>query len=167
MPYRWSTDDPRAEAQELELWPHRSLPPTGFAAFILATFAFALIPLMALLGTALLWGLLPFILIALGGMYVALRRNDRDRRILEVLTMTCGDLRLVRHNPKGSIQEWQCNTYWARIALHEGGGPVPNYVTLSGAGREVEIGAFLSEDERKALYSDLSTRLRRLSQVPC
>jgi uncharacterized membrane protein len=33
---------------------------------------------------------------------------------------------------------------------------VPNYVTLSGNGREVEIGAFLSEDERKALYQDLA-----------
>jgi uncharacterized membrane protein len=39
--------------------------------------------------------------------------------------------------------------------MHPKGGPVPNYVTLSGNGREVEIGAFLSEEERKALYDDL------------
>jgi uncharacterized membrane protein len=41
---------------------------------------------------------------------------------------------------------------------------VPNYVTLSGAGREVEIGAFLSEDERKALYGELSDRVAKLAQ---
>ncbi|WP_186766640.1 DUF2244 domain-containing protein [Puniceibacterium confluentis] len=164
MPYNW-TQTPTTHAQELRLWPHRSLPPRGFAAFMLATFAMATLPLYGLLGTALLWGLLPFLLIALTGLYYALRRNDSDRQILEVLTMTPQDLHLVRRNPRGPQQEWTCNPHWVRVALHEDGGPVPNYVTLSGAGREVEIGAFLSEDERKSLYTDLTTRLRHLGQV--
>ena len=38
-------------------------------------------------------------------------------------------------------------------------GPLPNYVTLSGNGREVEIGAFLSEDERKSLFKELKSAL--------
>jgi uncharacterized membrane protein len=33
-------------------------------------------------------------------------------------------------------------------------------VTLSGNGREVEIGAFLSEDERKSLFKELTERVR-------
>lgn len=159
MPYNW-TQAPTDPRQELHLWPHQSLPPRGFAAFMLGTFTLATIPLYGLLGTVLLWGLLPFVLMAMGGIYYALRRNGRDRQILEVLTLTHDDLRLIRHNPRGSDQEWQCNTYWAKLALHPKGGPVPYYVTLSGSGREVEIGAFLSEDERKALYADLSDRLR-------
>ena len=36
---------------------------------------------------------------------------------------------------------------------------MPHYVTLCGKGREVEIGAFLSEDERVSLYDELSDRL--------
>jgi len=159
MPYDW-THPTSAPRQELRLWPHQSLPPQGFAAFILGLFSLAMIPLYAMLGTVLLWGLLPFVLAMVAGTYYALRRNGRDRQILEVLTLTPEELRLVRHNPRGADQEWQCNTYWAKLALHPDGGPVPYYVTLSGAGREVEIGAFLSEDERKALYSDLSDRLR-------
>ncbi|MFD1342274.1 DUF2244 domain-containing protein [Litorisediminicola beolgyonensis] len=162
MPYRWTTDDPAATDQELRLWPHNSLPPTGFAAFILATFTLATIPLYGLLGTALLWGLLPFLLLALAGLYYALRRNEADRRILEVLHLTPEDMHLVRHNPRGADQEWHCNTYWARVAMHQKDGPVPFYVTLAGAGREVEIGAFLSEDERKALYAELSERVSRV-----
>ncbi|MFP4044569.1 MAG: DUF2244 domain-containing protein, partial [Rhodosalinus sp.] len=62
-------------------------------------------------------------------------------------------------NPRGPLQEWECNPHWIRVELHARGGPVPNYVTLRGSGREVEIGAFLSEDERKALYGDLRARL--------
>jgi uncharacterized membrane protein len=35
------------------------------------------------------------------------------------------------------------------------GGPVENYVTMRGNGRTVEIGAFLSPDERLDLYREL------------
>jgi uncharacterized membrane protein len=44
--------------------------------------------------------------------------------------------------------------------MHPKGGPVEHYVTLKGAGREVEIGAFLSVDERKALFGELADCLR-------
>jgi len=36
---------------------------------------------------------------------------------------------------------------------------MPNYVTMLGNGREVEIGAFLSEEERLALYANLCEML--------
>lgn len=161
MPHIW-TDRNEREA-ELHLWPHNSLPPEGFAAMILGFFLFASIPLYALLGTAVLWGLLPFMLAATGALYYALRRNRRDRQILEVLTLTPDTAQLTRDNPQGPRQEWRSNTYWVRVALHPKGGPVDNYVTLSGNGREVEIGAFLSEDERKLLFGELNERLNRIS----
>ena len=161
MPHRW-TQTTKDQA-ELHLWPHNSLSPEGFAAMILGFFLFASIPLYPLLGTVVLWGVLPFMLAATAALYYALQRNQRDRRILEVLTVTPETTRLARDNPKGPRQEWESNTYWVRVALHDTGGPVPNYVTLSGNGREVEIGAFLSEDERKVLYGELRDNIRRLS----
>ncbi|MGD9862156.1 MAG: DUF2244 domain-containing protein [Pseudodonghicola sp.] len=159
MPYKWTDPVPGSETRELQLWPHNSLPPRGLGIFVLATFALLLVPLLALLGSVLLWGILPFILLAVGGIWYALNRSYRDRRILEVLTLTADMAHLNRRNPDGSEQDWECNRYWARVKLHPEGGPVPNYVTLKGAGREVEIGAFLSEDERKALYDELLTAL--------
>ena len=57
-----------------------------------------------------------------------------------------------RQNPTGEHQSWECNRYWTKISLHETGGPVPNYITLSGGGCVVEIGSFLSEPERKDLF---------------
>lgn len=160
MPYCWS-DTPAPDEEELRLWPHESLPPRGYAGFLLATFLLASIPLYPLLGTVLLWGLLPFMLLALGGIWYALDRNHRDAQLLEVLRLTPEEISLTRHNPDGKDQMWACNAFWARLTLHPQGGPVPNYVTLSGGGREVEIGAFLSEDERKALYQDLLRHLPR------
>lgn len=41
------------------------------------------------------------------------------------------------------------------MRIYPEGGPVPQYLTLKGGGREVEIGAFLSPEEREALYPDI------------
>lgn len=158
MPYDWKPDS--AETQELHLWPHQSLNPRGFALFILATYALLMLPLLAVLGTLALWGLLPFLLIALGAMWLALSRSRKDAQILEVLTLSPVRAHLHRQGPRGTVQEWESNRYWVVPHLHRTGGPVPNYVTLKGGGREVEIGAFLSEDERVSLYDDLVVRLR-------
>ncbi|SNS04584.1 DUF2244 domain-containing protein [Antarctobacter heliothermus] len=165
MPYQWKTPK-RETTQHLQLWPHNSLSPEGFAAMILGFFLFASLPLYGVIGTAVLWGLLPFMLAATAALYYALRRNQRDRRILEDLTVSPETTRLIRTNPKGDSQDWESNTYWVKVACHEQGGPVPYYVTLKGQGREVEIGSFLSEDERKALYSDLTDAVRRAAH-PC
>lgn len=159
MPYDW-TEDTRAHRTELRLWPHQSLPPRGFVLFMGSSFALLLLPLIPLLGTVLLWGLLPFFALAMGGIWYAIHRSRCKARVLEILTLTEDRARLIRHNPGGDLQEWDCNRYWAQARMHPKGGPVPNYVTLKGGGREVEIGAFLSEDERRALYDDLLRRLR-------
>ncbi|MEM1076115.1 MAG: DUF2244 domain-containing protein [Pseudomonadota bacterium] len=154
MPYQW-TSAPDESPQILRLWPHNSLPPKGFAAFVLATFTMILIPVMTLLGSPVLWGLLPFAMAAVWGIYFALRRNRRARQIMEVLTLDEDAAHLVRTEPSGATKAWDCNRYWTTITKYEKDGPVPHYVTLSGMGREVEIGAFLSEDERVSLYDEL------------
>lgn len=163
MPYTWTKPDTpeSGQVQELHLWPHQSLQPRGYGWFIGITLGLILMPLLSVLGTVVLWGVLPFVMLAVGGMWLALDRSRRNAQICEVLTLTEKRAHLIRRNPRGSIQEWHCNRYWARPEMHEHGGPVPHYVTLSGAGRKVEIGAFLSEDERVTLYSELVTALRR------
>lgn len=165
MPYEWSmTRTDAGPVRRLRLWPHRSLPRRGFAAFVLVTFAGIMAPLVALLGTVLLWGLLPFVLLAVAGIWWGLRRSYRDGRLCEVLTIGPQEVRLVRTEPGGQRRDWACESYWARVRLHASGGPVPHYVTLLGRGREVEIGAFLSEAERKALHGELDAALRQMAR---
>ena len=127
---------------------------------VLLVFLFGLLPLLALLGSVLLWGLLPFMLVSVLGLWLAFKMNYRARSVFEIFTLSGDQARLIHHHPRTGRQEWVCNRYWARPEIHKHGGPVPNYVTLSGDGRDVEIGAFLSEDERIALYDDLIQKLR-------
>lgn len=158
MPYRWKITS--ETEQELRLWPHNSLPPSWAMVVVLSVFLFGLIPLLAVLGSVLLWGLLPFLLVTVAGLWLALQANYRARSVSEVLTLSGTQAQLIHHSPRTGQQEWHCNRYWARPEMHITGGPVPNYVTLTGEGRVVEIGAFLSEDERIALYDDLVERFR-------
>ncbi len=158
MPYEWTRTPPEGEV--LRLWPNRSLPPEGFAFVILATFALLTVPAIPLLGTPALWGLLPFLLGALLLLWVLLRRSYRDGRLLEELTLTPGRVQLVRRDPDGRQRCWVADPYQVQVRMH--GQPVENYLTLAGGPREVEIGAFLSEEERLRLRRELVARLSDL-----
>jgi uncharacterized membrane protein len=153
MPYRWTDDQ-----QTLTLWPHRSMTNRGFVLFMGVTCAMLTLPLMAVLGSPVLWALLPFMAVAVGGLWIALGRNDRDGTLTEVLSFRGDAVHLVQRDPKGAEQIWEANTYWVTTHLDRGDKPVKNYLTLKGSGREVELGAFLSPDERVALFGELSGR---------
>jgi uncharacterized membrane protein len=118
------------------------------------------VPLLAVIGSPVLWGLLPFLVIAVSGMYYALQRSYRDGEIIETLTFDQDRLRLARHGPRGKQQAWEANPHWVRVVLHKKGGPVPEYITLAGGPREVELGAFLSEEERVTLALELRRALQ-------
>lgn len=160
MPYQWLP--PSDDGQHLHLWPYRSLPRRGQVWFLGATLALIAVPLLAVLGSPVLWGLLPFFALAVAGMWYALNRSFRDAEIVEDLTLTPDQVTLIRHGPRGRRQDWQANAHWVRPVLHPTGGPVPNYLTLQGGPREVELGAFLSEEERLKLRDELGQALSRL-----
>jgi len=160
MPYEW-TSPPHSTPQTMRLWPHNSLPARGMAAFVLSTFTLISLPVLMLLGSPILWGMLPFTLGTVWAIYWALQSNHKARQIVEQLELDQQTARLTRTNPKGDVLEWDCDRYWTQVTKYEDEGPVPHYVTLRGKGREVEIGSFLSEEERIALYDDLQRALRR------
>lgn len=160
MPYEWSQPRRPDAPLLLRAWPYRSLPRQGFAGVMGLAFGLILIPLMAVLGTMVLWGLLPFLLLALAALWLGLSRSYHDARLCEELRIGPDAVHLERRDPGGRVREWQCNRYWARVEMHPTGGPVDHYITLSGSGRVVEIGAFLSEEERMALFTELQRAIR-------
>ncbi|WP_300517159.1 DUF2244 domain-containing protein [Aliiroseovarius sp.] len=173
MPTEWTTrltDPPSAPTPpshaagdppmaELHAWPFRSLPRRGFVGFIGMAFLFLLIPLFPLIGTVVLWGVLPFTLAALGALWFFIEKSYKDAEILEELRFWPDHVELIRNGPKRGRQGWQANPYWVTVEMHQTGGPVPNYITLTGNGRTVELGAFLSEEERPALFDEVQATL--------
>lgn len=163
MPYEWLPSS-NPQHQHLRLWPWRSLAPRGFVWFIGVTAGLITLPLLAVMATPIFWGLLPFLAGAIAVIWWALRRSWADRGIVEDLVLTRDDIRLRRTGPGKRHQEWQANPYWVEIRLYESGGPVQDYLTLRGNGREVEIGAFLGVEERRALREELIHALSSLRQ---
>lgn len=163
MPYQWLPPD--GEGDRLHLWPYRSLTRRGFALFIGATAALIALPLTVVLGSPVLWMLLPFLALTVAGIWWALDRSFRDGEIVEDLRLTADLISLTRHGPKGRRQDWQANPHWVKVTLHAKGGPVQDYLTLSGGGREVELGAFLTPAERGQIAADLRGRLARLRSL--
>lgn len=159
MPYEWTHSQTETR---LEAWPYRSLPKLGFVIVIgIATILLAL-PAMALLGTVILWGLLPFMAIAVGGLWFGIQKSYKDGEILEQLCITSDQIDLTRHQPNKPVKSWSASPYWTEVNLHVHEGPIPDYITLKGNGREVEVGAFLSQDERKKLYKELRREIARV-----
>ena len=159
MPYDIRDDIKNTQIKIIEVWPYNSLKPKGFVLFIGSTFVLISLPLFNVLGTTVFWGLLPFLLVAFMGVWFALRQSLNGRQILEQLTLSKEEIALIRQNPTGEHKRWVCSPYWAKLKIYETEGPVANYITLTGNGREVELGAFLSEDERKTLYEELEQLL--------
>jgi len=144
----------------LRLTPYKSLTPEGFVWFIGITAALISMPLLSILGTSVFWALLPFLLAAIWGIWAALKRSWRDMELYEDVTLWDDLIRIERHDPRKPPRDWEANPYWVRATLHAKGGPVPNYLTLKGGAREVELGAFLTPLERVELKDLLERNLR-------
>ncbi len=166
MPYQWLPSPSDDAPPRLRLRPHGSLSAPGFVWFIGATALLIALPALTVLGSKVLWGLLPFLLGAVAAIWLALRKNQRDRAVIEELEFQPTRLHLIRKGPGRRVQEWQANPHWVRVTRHVSGGPVPDYLTLAGGGREVEIGAFLTPEERRHLEDELNRRLWQMKFPP-
>lgn len=181
MPYEWiiapktgpaapigpaalrATTSTSALIAEVHLWPYRSLPRKGFAGFIGLTSALLGVPLLSLIGLAALWVLLPFLVLAVAALWWALQRSYRDGEVLEVLKINEDRITLTHSTRRQPPKVWEANPYWVRVRVQNK--PVADYLTLEGGPREVELGAFLAPNERRALSAEI-TALLRLARSP-
>lgn len=143
------------------LRPHRSLSPKGFAVVISGTAIMLSVPLLAFLGSLVWWGLLPHLLLTLWLLWYLIQRNTADGELREELKIWPDLVTVHRHNPRKPDQFWQTNPYWIKVNIRESH-HVKNYLTLSGSGREIELGAFLTPEERLDLRNRIEDALRIL-----
>lgn len=88
---------------------------------------------------------------------VAWRAGDCSERI--VLDATSLEVQSLPAKRSARFQ-----TYWVRVLLKPGGGH--HHLLLSSHGRELEIGAFLTDEERVELSRKLKVLLDRLNDQP-
>ena len=140
------------------LRPHRSLGPTGFLLLMLGV---GLVSFVAGLAFLLIgaWPVLGFFGLDVALVYLAFRANYRDGRRYETIEITGDRLSLTRVDPKGRTQSEELNPYWARVVLSEARDGRTR-LALSSHGRDIPVGNFLTDDERRDLALVLRGALR-------
>lgn len=149
---------PDTPSFELTIWPNRSMPRAGFHRVLLFTGAMLTLPLIPVLGSPIGWALLPFLLGTLFLLWFFIRWNYRDGRLHEILKLWPDLITVERVDPKGGVKRWHANPFWVRTEMRTDS-RVENYLTLIGNGREIELGAFLSPEERVSLKDDVDRAL--------
>jgi len=161
-PAAFDSDLPSARpAYQVTLWPNRSLSRRGFRGLMLIAGIGLAIPVLPFLGGPVGWALAPFALGALALLWLFLKRNYRDGRLTEELSLWPDLLAVTRREPSGRTLHWRANPYWVRIEVRETP-TVEHYLTLTAKGKTIELGAFLSPEERLELAEELRRALLRL-----
>ena len=73
---------------------------------------------------------------------------------------------IVVHKEKNKEQRtWEGNPYWTRVNVDLHNPKLKNYLTLAGKGRHIELGAFLSPDERIELRDKIQNALAKANSA--
>ena len=119
-----------------------------------------MLPLISIGGTAVFWGLLPFLALAFSGVWYAIRKNGRNLMLSETLSIWRDEVRVERFEVNGTSLRWQAEPMRVRVQVHNDA-KIEDYLTLSGGGRVIELGSFLAPEERLALADEIERALTR------
>ena len=149
------------EAVSLLIAPHRSLSRVGLWLFLaaqsIATGAFALIAAWQGNVLAPAFAAIELVLVAF-----CLNRVWRMSAAGEIIVISPERVEIARMGDAGPAARF--HPYWARLCLQPGRWRgAPSRLTLRSHGREVEIGAFLTDDERGDVARRLTALLMRMA----
>lgn len=147
----------------VRLWPHRSLSPEGFRWIMMLTAGGLCLPLVALAPTGASLALAPYAAAAFGMLWLFLKVSYLTGRLTEELLLWPDAIAVERREPMGKVRRWTANPYWVDIDTTNTR-EIQNYLTLRGGGRKIELGAFLTPEEREELAGELRRQINRLAR---
>lgn len=155
-----AVEDEEAVRFDAVLHPHTSLTPRGF--FLLMAVV-GLISFCA--GVAFVsigaWPVFGFFGLDVLLVYFAFKLNYRDARRYETLRLTDSLLTVERIAPSGRRERWRFQPYWLQVEIDDHPA-AKNALTLRSHGRILEIGSFLTPDEKVDLANALRAELNKL-----
>ena len=146
----------------LTIWPHRSCDKKTFSLILVLVGITLVLPTFLFLNIYFALSILPFSLSSVLILYLVGNKNFNDARLIEKLIIYPKKIILERKEPNNSIKKWHSNPYWTKVTLYNNG-PVESYLTLKGNGKEVELGSFLTPEERINLKQKIDDTLIKLS----
>ena len=146
------------------LVPHRSLPRWGFI-LLIGSLAAALVAVALSFWSLGAWPVAGFCGLEAFMVWGAFELNYRSGRRLETVRLDDVTLRIDRIAPNGRTQYWTFEPGWVRVVL-EPENSDNNRLVLTSHGRRLQIGSFLTDDERLDLANALNSALLRWQSAP-
>lgn len=141
----------------LTLWPNRSMERKSFYTMMLVLSGAMMIPVIPFIGSKTIFLVLPFSIATLLLLFVFVMLNYRAGRLHESIKIWPDLIEVRRYEVNGTDKNWYANPYWTKVKLYKETQKVENYLTLSGSGREVELGSFLAPKERLEVKQKIDT----------
>lgn len=135
------------------LTPHRSLSELGFQRFIWV-FAAMNLAVATYFWVQGAWPVMGFLGLDVFAVWLAFRLNFRAARVEECVKVSGEHLHVARRSARGA-SHWAVSPLWAKVTA-EGIG-----VRISAGGASMNVGAFLSPDERADFARALNDALSR------
>ncbi len=148
----------------MRLWPHRSLSPQGFRGIMMLTAAGLALPLVALAPTGASLALAPYAGAAFLMLWLFLKISYFTGRLTEEVRLWPDAIAVERREPLGRVRRWSANPYWVDIDMTDTK-QIQRYLTLRGSGRRIELGSFLTPEERVDLAEELRHRINGLKRT--
>ena len=146
----------------LTIWPHRSCDKKTFSLILVFVGITLVLPTFLFLNIFFALSILPFSLSTILILYLVGNKNFNDACLIEQLKIYPKKIILERKEPNNTVKKWYSNPYWTKANLYNNG-PVESYLTLKGNGKEVELGSFLTPEERINLKQKIDDTLFKLS----
>ncbi|BAU48816.1 membrane protein [Sulfurifustis variabilis] len=150
--------EPAASADCIVLLPNRSLSPRGMAA-LFAALAGSAVALAVLFLNSGAWPVVPFLVAEVAAVGVTLGLLYRHAGDCEVVRLEDDRLEVVQRQGRRETCH-RFPRYWARVAVEPGSNAhLPSRLVIRSHGREVEVGAGMTEEARRALAGMLRRAL--------
>jgi len=148
----------------IELLPNCSLTVQG-ALFFFGTVALASLTFAAFFVAQGFWPVLPWAGLELGVLGWALWATMRRRRWTQTITVTPDDVEVILRGREGE-RRIVFSRHWAAVTLRRARGWHPSRLVIESHGKGLEIGSFLTEDDRRALHRRLAELIGRKAESP-
>lgn len=150
-------------SNRIELVPHCSLTPRGAAVFFggLAAVSFGIAGIFAAQG---FWPVLPFAGLEMAVLGWALNASFARRRQAEAITISDEDVVIERIE---GAERHRFSRHWAQVRLRRPASRLhPSRLLIESHGRALEVGRFLTEEERRGLAVRLQRLIGRINESP-
>ena len=149
----------------MRLFPNRSLDVLGTKVVSGIMACGFLLPIIPFIGSSIgitltiFSGLTFFLFLSL------LQKNFHQGSTFEEILISKHKIIVVHKEKNKEKETWEGNPYWTKVNVDIHNPKLKNYLTLAGKGRHIELGAFLSPDERMELRDRIQNALAKANSA--